>query len=342
MVGRLAGLVDHLRDRLLGVEDRVLRVQVRGLRDRRVLDPCADVRVLEGDAVVRDEHDVVRRADLRELPRGLLRRDDPRHRAAPLHVDALEVAVGAHGGLRVVHGGRGVPLRRVLRDLQPRVLLLDAVDERNAAVASVDRREVALEHGDVAGARRVLPDVVARLRAVQVVVGPDDHVDLAGGRADVDAHDRDVLAGRVVERGRDRRAVDRVDDQRLHALRDQRPDLGRLLRRVAVGRHRADERDAVLLGELLLVRDVRAPEVGAVAREGDTDLDPGGLLGVSAGGGERGRGQGSHEPEHDECADQATSFHASSSSTFSVALFHHTAPSGNAYSASVSGRISML
>src|SRR5262249_31222125 len=82
-----------------------------------------------------------------------------------------------------------------------------------------------------------------------------------------------------------------------------RPDLRRLLPGVAVGRDRADERHAVLLCRGLLERDVRAPEIGAVAGERDADLDGRPMLRVPAGG-ERGEHAG--EPDQRERAENAT------------------------------------
>ena len=202
--------------------------------------------------VVAEQNDVVRRADLRELPGRLLGCDDARDGPAPVDVDALEVGIGAEGGLRVVHRRRSVPLRRVLDHLEVRVVGLHATEEPVLAVEAVDRGEVALEHRDVPRTLGVRADVRTRLLAVEDVVGPDDHVDAALRRGDVDADDRDVLTRRVAQSRCDRRAVDRVDDQRVHALVDQGPDLRRLLARVAVRRDRADERDAVLRGGGLL------------------------------------------------------------------------------------------
>src|SRR5207244_12279779 len=173
---------------------------------------------------------------------------------------------------------------------------LYAVQDPVLAIESVDRGEIALEHGDVAGDLGVRTDVLARGLPVEDVVSPNDHVDLPRRRGDVHADDGNVLARRVGERRGDRGAVDGVDDQRVHAFVDQRADLRRLLARVAVRRDRANERHAVLRAGGLLERDVRAPEVRAVTGERNTDLDAGRLLLVRVAGGDRSGREHSREP----------------------------------------------
>ncbi len=253
--------------------------------------------------VVAEEDDVVRGADLGELPGRFLGRDDPGHGAAPVDVDGLQVRVLAEGGLRVVHRRGSVPLRRVLDHLEVRVRL-HAAEEPVLTVEAVDRGEVALEHRDVTGAADMRRDVGARVLPVEHVVGADDHVDLALSGRDVHAHDGHVLARRVGEGGCDRGAVDRVDDQGAHALVDQRLDLSGLLAGVAVGRDRPDEADTVLGGGRLLERDVRAPEVGAVPGKRDADCDALLRLCVPLTGCERGRRQYADEPDDREHTEQ--------------------------------------
>src|SRR5207253_10120379 len=68
-----------------------------------------------------------------------------------------------------------------------------------------------------------------------------------------------------------------------------------LLRRVAVRGDRADERDAVLRPGLLLERDVRAPEVGAVTGERYADLEGLGGSRVRARACEGGRREGADQ-----------------------------------------------
>ncbi len=82
-----------------------------------------------------------------------------------------------------------------------------------------------------------------------------------------------VLAGSVIERGRDRGTVHRVDDQRLGAFLDQRVDVRDLLAGVIIGDQRPDQRGVVLSRELCFIRDVICPEIGVVEGQRNTELE---------------------------------------------------------------------
>jgi len=98
---------------------------------------------------------------------------------------------------------------------------------------------------------------------------------MAAAWRDVHANHGDVLAGGVIERGRDRGAVHRVDNQRLGAFLDQRVDVRDLLSGIIVGDQRPDQRGIVLSRELCLIRDVVGSEVGVVEGQRNTELEAG-------------------------------------------------------------------
>ncbi len=116
-------------------------------------------------------------------------------------------------------------------------------------------------------------DELAGVLAIRHVVGAYDHENMAAAWRDVHASHGDVLAGGEIERGRDRGAVHRVDNQRLGAFLDQRTDVRVLLGGVIVGDQRPEQRGVVLSRELFLIRDVVGPEVGIVEGQRNTELE---------------------------------------------------------------------
>lgn len=267
----------------LGVVQRVLGVEVGGLGDGGVDLALADGVQLLRDAVVGDDADVallpgrLEQALLLEQGQRRLQEDTAR-----LHVDAVQVGVLGEQALQLGGGDVALPVGGQLEDRDAGELLLHARRERLGAVAAVDGVQGALELGDLALAAQLLAQELAGLGAVRLVVGADDHVDVALVGAGVHADHGDLLAGQGVEGGGDGAGVlwrhdDGLGPGVLEDL-DVGDELGDVVLRVAP-RQRVQ---AVVLDALLDVLRVGVPEVGVRARQVDAD---GGLVVAGAGGG---------------------------------------------------------
>src|ERR1700694_4282682 len=116
-------------------------------------------------------------------------------------------------------------------------------------------------------------DELTGVHTIQHVVGAHDHENLAAAWCYVHADYGYILAGGEIERGRDCRAVYRVDDQGLGTLLDQCVDVRDLLGGVVVGYQRPDQRGVVLRRELCLILDIVSPEVGVVEGQRNTELE---------------------------------------------------------------------
>ena len=290
MVGRARGELLSLQARL-GVEQRVLGVQIRRLGEGRVDRAGPDRGQFVRDAVVGDDGDVAagpgRFEELLLLQQGQRRLQED---AAGLQVDAVDVLVLGEQALELGGGHLALPVGGQLVHGDLRELLLHAGRERRRPVAPVDGAEVALEFGDPALAAQLLAEVFAGLLAVGTVVGAYDHVDLALVGAGVHAHHRDLLLLQALQLGGDGAGVLRGHHDRLGSLVGQRlhigDDLGDVVLRIG---QRQRGRPAVLQA-LLDVPLVGVPEVGVRTRHIEADLAARGVTAPVAAG-ERGAGE---------------------------------------------------
>jgi hypothetical protein len=122
------------------------------------------------------------------------------------------------------------------------------------------------------GARCVLRDVFARILAIRYIVSAHNHEYFTGTWRDIDSDYGDVLTGRESKRGRDGRAVHRIDDQSLSTLLDQRVNIRDLLSSVIIGNKRPDQSSIVLGREFRLVRNIIGPKIGVVEGERYTEF----------------------------------------------------------------------
>ncbi|CAM2138730.1 hypothetical protein PT2222_100351 [Paraburkholderia tropica] len=267
----LARLERLALQRGLDVIEAVFRVEIGRLRNRRIDLALADRFVFLRNAVIRDDHDMLRVARRKQQLLAAQRLQRGREiDAARLHVDRLDVRVRGQQAVERARRHVALPARRNLQQRERRILL-QAGAERLGAVAPVDGSQIAHDLHDLARLH-VLADVLAGFFAVSVIVGAHDHRHVALGGRDVHGHDLHVLLRRVVERAADGGRIDRPDHDALRAQIHHVVHVGDLLRGVVVRVDGREDVDAHLFRVHAEVVVVRLPERRREQRQAEADL----------------------------------------------------------------------